>query len=215
DFLPVSLSVISFQSVPPHCGPGAATRAPAGTAKAAARAATVAAAARTIRILGPPEGGSTRRRGPTHHRLSAGQTTRSNELPAFARQLHAEDAEHDEEREPDDPQGEHELRTPRLPQGLIRDLAPEDEEPGERGEPDDDHGGEICRALERPAERPGRHRDHAGDRHRGRGEPERPHGARVRFGSWTEPATTTPATTMSSSFSAFSSASTPTISKSA
>src|SRR5205809_3798767 len=39
DFLPVSLRVISFQSVPPHCGPGAATRAPAGRAKAAVTAA--------------------------------------------------------------------------------------------------------------------------------------------------------------------------------
>src|SRR5581483_4104680 len=56
DFLPVSLSVISFQSVPPHCGPGAATRAPGGTEKAAARAAPVAAAERTIRFPGPPGG---------------------------------------------------------------------------------------------------------------------------------------------------------------
>src|SRR5437763_16180461 len=56
DFLPVSLSVISFQSVPPHCGPGAATRAPAGRAKAVAQAAVTAAATTTNRILGPPEG---------------------------------------------------------------------------------------------------------------------------------------------------------------
>src|SRR5712691_3406854 len=53
--LPVSLSVISFQSVPPHCGPGAAeTCAPAGRAKAAVSAAPAAAAARTNRMLGPP-----------------------------------------------------------------------------------------------------------------------------------------------------------------
>src|SRR5690348_11958054 len=55
DFLPVSLSVISFQRVPPHCGPGVSTRAPAGLAAAATTAASVAAAVRTIRILGPPE----------------------------------------------------------------------------------------------------------------------------------------------------------------
>src|SRR5579864_8981023 len=49
--LPVSLSVISFQSDPPHCGPGeASTRAPAGAAKAAVSAASAAAAARTNRI---------------------------------------------------------------------------------------------------------------------------------------------------------------------
>src|SRR5579864_4208279 len=51
DDLPVSLSVIIFQSVPPHCGPGAAsTCALAGAAKAAVSAASAAAAARTNRI---------------------------------------------------------------------------------------------------------------------------------------------------------------------
>src|SRR5436305_12111131 len=54
DFFAVSLSVITFQSVPPHCGPGAATRAPAGRAVAAVTVAATAAAARTNRILGPP-----------------------------------------------------------------------------------------------------------------------------------------------------------------
>src|SRR5262245_12092730 len=54
DFLPRSLSVMTFQSVPPHCGPGAATRAPAGRAVAAVTVAATAAAARTNRILGPP-----------------------------------------------------------------------------------------------------------------------------------------------------------------
>src|SRR5690242_10797819 len=57
DLLPVSLSVISFHSVPPHCGPGDATCAPAGSAKRAAVTAAIrAAAAKTDLILGPPEG---------------------------------------------------------------------------------------------------------------------------------------------------------------
>jgi Zn-dependent alcohol dehydrogenase len=50
DFFAVSLSVMSFQSVPPHCGPGAATRAAAGSAVVAATAAAAAAATRTKRI---------------------------------------------------------------------------------------------------------------------------------------------------------------------
>src|SRR5205085_9121049 len=56
DDLPVSLSVISFQSDPPHHAPGAvSTRAPAGTADAARIAAAAAAAVTTSRILGTSE----------------------------------------------------------------------------------------------------------------------------------------------------------------
>src|SRR5438045_2076752 len=54
DVLPASLSVISLQSVPPHWGPGASTRAPAGLATAATSAVSAAAAVRRNRILGPP-----------------------------------------------------------------------------------------------------------------------------------------------------------------
>src|SRR5690349_12818489 len=53
-FLAVSLSVISFQSVPPHCGPGVSTRATAGLANAATTAISAAAADRTNRIFWPP-----------------------------------------------------------------------------------------------------------------------------------------------------------------
>src|SRR5690242_3439386 len=61
DCFAVSLSVISFQSVPPHCGPGADTRAPAGRAVAAAIVAATAATARTNLILGPPRFARNRR----------------------------------------------------------------------------------------------------------------------------------------------------------
>src|SRR5919197_6251031 len=57
DVRPPSLSVISFQRVPPHWGPGASTRAPAGLARAATSAVSVAAALRRNRILGPPSPG--------------------------------------------------------------------------------------------------------------------------------------------------------------
>src|SRR4051812_2509526 len=72
DLFPVSLNVINFQSVPPHCGPGAATWALAGIT-AAVRAATTAAAARTKRISAPPRGGSVRRAAEPNHRPGAGR----------------------------------------------------------------------------------------------------------------------------------------------
>src|SRR5207253_7830181 len=75
--LPVSLSVISFQSVPPHCGPGAVTCvtcAPAGTAKAAVSAASAAAAARTNRISRTSEGSIDEPQVLSHHRPPTGRT---------------------------------------------------------------------------------------------------------------------------------------------
>src|SRR3954454_16390774 len=117
--LPVSLSVISFQSVPPHCGPGAAsTRAPAGTAKAAETAATAAAAARTNRMARTSESSIERAAG-----TDASSALRGTDLYArrstgcpLPRQLDAQDAEQDEERDARDPEREHEPRALRLAQ---------------------------------------------------------------------------------------------------
>src|SRR6476659_6446636 len=52
---PVSLNVICFQRVPPHCGPGDCTWARAGPANAETQATSAAAAIRTKRMFGPPK----------------------------------------------------------------------------------------------------------------------------------------------------------------
>src|SRR6478672_897509 len=138
-----------------------------------------------------------------NHRPSGGRR-----LPLF-RELHAENAQEDEEPDPEDPEADHEAGPFRLLKLLPRDFPPEDEESCRRGEPDDDHRREIDGPLEGPAHEERGHRHHRRDRERGKREPECAHGARVRFGRWTAPRTTSPATTTSSSSSATASASTP------
>src|SRR5581483_11148081 len=124
------------------------------------------------------------------------------------RQLDAEDAQRDEQTDSGEPECEHELGAPALLQRLVGDLPPQEDEADERGRADDEHRGEIRGALHGPAERPRGRRDERRDDERGHRDPKRPHGPRVRFEPWTEPATTTPATTTSSSFSVIASAST-------
>ena len=104
----------------------------------------------------------------------------SNGLPLPGK-LYAEDAQEDDQADSEQPEGEHELRPPRLPQLLDCHLAPEDHEARRRGEADHDHRREIDGALGRPAHEPGREEDEPNDD----GEPdrnaERAHAPRVRF----------------------------------
>src|SRR5260370_184694 len=73
---------------------------------------------------------------------------------------------------------------------------------------DSREGGEGDGGLERPGERPGQGADDGGGEEERDRETELAHSPRVRFGLWTGPATTTPATTTSSSTRATVSAST-------
>src|SRR3954447_6435249 len=124
--VPLSASVIIFQSAPPHCGPGAA--APAWANTPAARAAAMATT--TIFIFLPPVGSDA----PHGRIIRAGSDGRS----ALARQLDPEHAQQHEEADAGEPERDDEARTPALAQVLRDHLRPEDRQADQRREADHD-----------------------------------------------------------------------------